>query len=233
MGIIPCPPSGYCVKKLERVIDFNNAIITKPPFIREEISDLDLQSCARKCLTFGCTCSAILHSSRIRSCKVLGDMIGSQSLGSVSPEEGWKFYITAKGCEPGWLQYETHCYFFGESEVTWMEAKSECEGSCSYLVEIETKEESDWLAQTFLFKDTCPSDIYLSCHAWTGGNDLTVEGRYQWSHSNKSINFTNWFDIEPYTPDKEDCIQLLMNGEWNDGTCSDKTQYICEKSDGS
>ncbi|XP_062593876.1 collectin-10-like, partial [Saccostrea cucullata] len=109
----------------------------------------------------------------------------------------------------------------------------DCEVRCSYLVEIETKEESDWLAQAFLFKDTCPSDIYLSCFAWTGGNDIIVEGRYQWSHSNTSIDFTNWFGIEPYSPHGEDCIQLLMNGEWNDGTCSVKTPYICEKSDGS
>ncbi|XP_062579048.1 C-type lectin 37Da-like, partial [Saccostrea cucullata] len=89
---------------------------------------------------------------------------------------------------------------------------SECERKCSHLVEIATKEESDWLAETFLFKGTCSSNIYRNCVAWTGGNDISVEGRYHWSYFNTSINFTNWKSNEPGPLRlKEDCIHLLRN----------------------
>ncbi|XP_061190481.1 hepatic lectin-like [Saccostrea echinata] len=114
--------------------------------------------------------------------------------------------------------------------------RSECETRCSNLVEIETKEESDWLAQTFLLKETCPSYIYV-CVAWTGGNDRRIEGKYQWKDGNLSMTFTNWAKGEPSIgypnqAEEKDCIDLLTNGKWNDRPCSYKSQYICEKSSG-
>ncbi|XP_062608362.1 low affinity immunoglobulin epsilon Fc receptor-like, partial [Saccostrea cucullata] len=59
--------------------------------------------------------------------------------------------IIKKGCDPGWVKYKTHCYFIGKRKVSWIEAMYECEARCSHVVEIETKEESDWLARTLLF----------------------------------------------------------------------------------
>ncbi|XP_061191030.1 perlucin-like protein, partial [Saccostrea echinata] len=128
------------------------------------------------------------------------------------------------------LEYSTHCYFIYQTEVRWMEAKSECEARCSHLVEIETKEESDWLAETFVLKDTCPSNIFAFCRAWTGGNDLRTEGRYQWDNANESMAFTNWDSNEPsitypFQAKDSDRIHLLRNGKWNDVPCS----TFCEK----
>eukprot|EP00105_Crassostrea_gigas_P023330 XP_011443128.1 PREDICTED: uncharacterized protein LOC105339334 [Crassostrea gigas] len=48
-----------------------------------------------------------------------------------------------------------HYYYHVEKNATWEEAKLECQKLCSYLVEINSKEESDWLAAAFLMNGNC------------------------------------------------------------------------------
>lgn len=127
--------------------------------------------------------------------------------------------------------YMGHYYYHVEKNATWEVAKLECQKLCSYLVEINSKEESDWLAASFLMKDSCDSNIYLSCNAWTGGNDRSKEGGYLWDHSNSLISFTNWSPKEPTGRTTENCIQLRRDGRWNDKGCDKLLYYICEKNE--
>ncbi|XP_056014963.1 collectin-12-like [Ostrea edulis] len=97
----------------------------------------------------------------------------------------------------------------------------ECEKRCSHLVEIGDKEESDFLASTFLL------------NTWTGGNDHDIEDQYRWSYSNVTITFTAWNTGEPSVgypaqAEEKDCIDLLRNGKWNDRPCSYLNSFICE-----
>uniref|UniRef100_K1QUK2 Aggrecan core protein n=1 Tax=Magallana gigas TaxID=29159 RepID=K1QUK2_MAGGI len=117
--------------------------------------------------------------------------------------------------ELNWVEYSGHLYLYGEEKLTWEDAKLECQKKCAHLVQIETKEESDWLAATFL-NDDCLSDIYFYCTAWTGGNDLDIEGQFVWGHSNTSMVFTNWYVTEPSINNPSlaavrDCIDILRN----------------------
>ncbi|XP_078328179.1 low affinity immunoglobulin epsilon Fc receptor-like, partial [Crassostrea virginica] len=155
------------------------------------------------------------------------------------------------GCETGWVEFKGHCYHKGHSNLTWSEAKMECRKLCSYLVEIESKEEADWISKTFLEKDifavckfiyglrflniseNCGSNIF-NCAAWTGLNDLDIEGRYIWDHSNASLTLTNWHPKEPSLSKPEqalnrDCIDILRGGGLNDRTCTHLNWVICEK----
>ena len=80
----------------------------------------------------------------------------------------------------------------------------------------------------------CPSKT-LSCTAWTGLNDLDIEGTYVWDHSNAPLTFSNWNDKEPSLDDPQmaqirDCIDILRGGSWNDRRCSYLNWVICEKS---
>nr|XP_034319113.1 hepatic lectin-like [Crassostrea gigas] len=127
-----------------------------------------------------------------------------------------------------WLEYAGHYYFYGEELLTWTDAKVECQKICAHLVEIETKEESDWLAATFF--DSCISD----CSIWTGGNDIEIEGEYVWDHSNMKFSISYWSPGEPSIayPDQastRDCIDLFPTGRWNDRPCSFNKPFICEK----
>lgn len=81
----------------------------------------------------------------------------------------------------------------------------------------------------FYIVGDCPTSIYKNCTAWTGGNDLDIEGQYVWDHSNTSFVFTNWYKFVPGRGDSRDCIDILKNGEWNDRPCSFLNDFICEK----
>nr|XP_034321033.1 collectin-12-like [Crassostrea gigas] len=132
------------------------------------------------------------------------------------------------GKEFKWVEYFGQYYFYGEEKLTWEDAKLACQKKCAHLVEIETKEKSDWLATTFLLNDGC-SNLYRTCTAWTGLNDRQLEGHYVWDHSNTSMAFINWYEYYPSQVDPRDCVDILWNGAWNDRPCSHLNPFICER----
>uniref|UniRef100_A0A8W8P0L5 C-type lectin domain-containing protein n=1 Tax=Magallana gigas TaxID=29159 RepID=A0A8W8P0L5_MAGGI len=142
--------------------------------------------------------------------------------------------VETLGCGANWIEFKGHCYFYGKHQtVSWFDAKAECQNMFSHLVEIDDKAESDWLASTFLNPDgnyaTCPSNIFGGCRAWTGLNDLNIEGQYVWDHSNTPMVFFTWYIFEPSLGDVRDCVDILRNGQWNDRPCSVLIPFICEK----
>ena len=81
--------------------------------------------------------------------------------------------------------------------------------------------------------ENCGSNIF-NCTAWTGLNDLDIEGRYIWDHSNASLTLTNWHPKEPSLSKPEqalnrDCIDILRGGGLNDRPCTHLNWVICEK----
>ncbi|XP_061176183.1 C-type lectin domain family 17, member A-like [Saccostrea echinata] len=149
-------------------------------------------------------------------------------------EEEWTYYQkTKKGCDSPWLEMLGHCYLHNKKKVTWAEAKMWCESRDAYLVEIESLIESTWVALAFFLQGPCPADIFSECVAWTGGNDLVIEGHYQWNDSPLAMNYTNWLPGEPSTiypaqGESRDCVDILKNGKWNDRPCSFLNSFICE-----
>lgn len=86
----------------------------------------------------------------------------------------------------------------------------------------------------YKISDSCLPNVYTTCSAWTGGNDLDSEGQYVWDHSNTTIGFSYWQPTEPSlgAPDKaavRDCIDVLRNGKWNDRVCTHLKPFICER----
>lgn len=89
-----------------------------------------------------------------------------------------------------------------------------------------------WKLLCLSLADSCGSNIFTSCTAWTGGNDRSTERQYLWDHSNTLINFSNWYPREPSDSSAtENCITLMRDGRWNDGICHLANSYICEKND--
>ncbi|XP_062596421.1 hepatic lectin-like [Saccostrea cucullata] len=111
----------------------------------------------------------------------------------------------------------------------------ECKQFGAKLVEIETKEENDFLKQRISIYD----DESLSYHEykkfWIGGTDRNREGSFFWASTGSSLTFTDWDRGEPNDEDSvEDCIEIstfqTRTGTWNDNNCALKYHYICEKS---
>ncbi|XP_055999170.1 neurocan core protein-like [Ostrea edulis] len=164
-------------------------------------------------------------------CKNGGNCTSNSTTFSCQCADGF-FENTCEGCEKDWLEYKGHCYFHGTTELTWRETLMECETRSSKLVEIEDKEESIWLAKEFLDKATCTNYVYSDCKAWTGGNDILVDGDYKWHHSSSTMDFENWNQNQPngnHNGEDQDCVELLKNDEWNDENCNTRNSFICEK----
>ncbi|XP_062593296.1 low affinity immunoglobulin epsilon Fc receptor-like [Saccostrea cucullata] len=126
-------------------------------------------------------------------------------------------------CHQGWTFNEGHCYMYNETILNWYPAKTWCEEFASYLVELDSQEESDWITNKFLKADVCASVQF--CSTWSGGNDITTEGVFIWAQSNAPLVYTNWAPKQPANG-----MNMRSNGKWNDAKCSDQFKFICEKS---
>lgn len=87
----------------------------------------------------------------------------------------------------------------------------------------------------FSSAENCSTNIFNEYTAWTGGNDINLEGEYVWDHPITSVIFTNWYRNEPSLADPSkaltrDCIDILRNVKWNDRPCLYFNSFICEKS---
>ncbi|XP_052213885.1 fibropellin-1-like isoform X2 [Dreissena polymorpha] len=114
------------------------------------------------------------------------------------------------------------CYHFSQDTKTYTEAKHSCPNvfGNSYLVEINSKEENDFMAGQASVRNQ---------HYLIGLNDLAEEGKWVWGHSQKNATFVAWESWEPDNwLDNEDCVQLRPNGRWNDIPCDHQRNYICE-----
>ncbi|XP_056001779.1 neurocan core protein-like [Ostrea edulis] len=182
----------------------------------------------------GNTCKDIDHCAS-SPCKNNGMCTSGPTTFSCQCADGF-IGDTCRRCPSSWIEYQGHCYYLDEKRVNWTDAKLECRKRGSHLVEIEDQEKSKWLASTFLVKSTCPTYLY-KCTAWTGGNDVDIEGQYRWSYSNAIFTFHFWQRGEPSVgypkqAEERDCIDLLRNGKWNDRRCSYLNLFICEMSYG-
>lgn len=198
-----------------------------------ELQHVSVIQCADLCFCNNC-CKEIIFNSTSHQCIGLHfpDFDSNSTSPTIPIYEGNLAF--QKGCENDWVEFGGHCYILLEAKSTWAEARLGCQKMCSYLVEIDSTVEAEWIAKTFINKANCGSNPYV-CTAWTGGNDLDVEGQYRFDHSNTLLSYTNWHPNEPSlaVPNEaldRDCIDVLSNGQWNDRPCSFQTSVICEKS---
>ena len=69
---------------------------------------------------------------------------------------------------------------------------------------------------------------------WLGGTDLGHEGRwmrldgYGRGVAEVPMTYTNWGHGQPDGNTNENCIEIWLNGEWNDAPCSHDKAYVCE-----
>ena len=113
------------------------------------------------------------------------------------------------------------CYYFSQSKLNWHQARQRCLDMQAYLVEVESKEEDDFIRATVAARG--------SPYHWLGGSDTLHEGVFRWSHSGRAFTYTNWHTRQPDNyKNQEDCILTWTDLKWNDGGCQHVTYFICE-----
>jgi hypothetical protein len=106
---------------------------------------------------------------------------------------------------------------------TWKQCLALAQANKVQLADINNAQESQWLV----------SNILAGRTAWIGLNDLSKEGTYTWSSSNKVATYTNWNSGEPNDANNEDVIVTRSDGRWNDASINDtNTTYAVFKKAG-
>ena len=82
----------------------------------------------------------------------------------------------------------------------------------AYLVEVESKEEHDFIRATVAARG--------SPYHWPGGSDTLHEGVFHWSYSGRAFTYTNWHTRQPDTyKNHEDCVLTWTDLRWNGRGC--------------
>ncbi|KAL4233318.1 hypothetical protein ACF0H5_008000 [Mactra antiquata] len=138
-------------------------------------------------------------------------------------------YNTGLVCPHGWMEYDNSCYLFSKEEEQWTHAAILCSALGSKLVEIETKDENNFLT-TFI-------DLYNEIY-WIGLSDVQKEDDWMWMDSKETLTnlgYSNWFNQQPDNVNgNENCGRIAPNtsGAWNDFHCTATHRYICETPSG-
>ncbi|XP_052779077.1 low affinity immunoglobulin epsilon Fc receptor-like [Mya arenaria] len=119
----------------------------------------------------------------------------------------------------------TNCYVELNEKYNFVKAVQKCSelisGDHSKLLEIESKEENDFIAKNFKNKGK-----------WLGGSDKKSEGTWYWISDQRvwtESDFKAWHAGEPNDDnDGEDCLHLKASGTWNDIPCNSELTVVCE-----
>ncbi|MFM7151271.1 MAG: family 16 glycoside hydrolase, partial [Gemmataceae bacterium] len=109
--------------------------------------------------------------------------------------------------------------------LTWSQAKAECEKRGGILACIRSKEESDFL--TGLVNKAALDE------AWVGATDEQEEGKWVWLDGTPFI-YTNWFTGQPNNKNSEEHYMILwarMEGQWCDQpnvSTQHRPGYVCQ-----
>ncbi|XP_062620922.1 perlucin-like [Saccostrea cucullata] len=98
-----------------------------------------------------------------------------------------------------------------------------CEIHGGTLVQIETAEEDEFIAQQMR--------IHSIRNTWLGGSDWAVEGSWVWEPDGKILQYSNFAPGKPNNFFGENCLdkEQSLYYQWNDEDCDTDAYYICEK----
>ena len=112
--------------------------------------------------------------------------------------------------------------------MPWEKAKETCKASNAHLVSVHSKEESDFIIDSYWELATKNTTKCI----WTGGKENFNSRTWLWDDGS-SYGFTNWNTGNPnsdYDPESPQCICYWQGGYlWNDRPCGQGYSYVCKK----
>ncbi|XP_046558299.1 echinoidin-like [Haliotis rubra] len=134
--------------------------------------------------------------------------------------------IVDGSCPNYWTAYGSSCYVLIKNPSTWAGADDICKDFDAFLVEVDTKDENEFLKSFLKNKSLTVKAV------WLGGNDLLSEDHWMWVHSKEPVTFTAWGPSQPdNAANEENCLELYIENsyKWNDNSCSVRQYFICEQ----
>jgi hypothetical protein len=120
--------------------------------------------------------------------------------------------------DAGYAAHDGHCYYPAASAVNWPDARATCAAAGGYLATISDEAEHQFI-----------DDLHARPHL--GGCDGDVEGTFRWITGEPWV-FELWATDEPNDMGTgEDCLEIGLQGDWNDIWCDDNPYtegFVCE-----
>ena len=109
------------------------------------------------------------------------------------------------------------CYFLSNLTLSWNDAAEDCISRGSYLAEIQSEEENDYLRP-----------LVAGTYYWIGGNDIETENVWVWKNSGMRFTYNNWHSGDPDGGSQQNCLAFFVDEKWIDDRCGGALNYICE-----
>ena len=136
-----------------------------------------------------------------------------------------KFQATALStCDYGWSRFHSNCYLFVSRKQTWHNALATCESKDSYLVEVTTESELEFVG-----------GLVNGNIIWIGATNILRghEGDFVYQESQRAVHQTFWNDGEPNNHGGEEhCVEMFVRrgvAKFNDVPCTFEWMVVCEK----
>ncbi|XP_073319112.1 lactose-binding lectin l-2-like [Pagrus major] len=145
------------------------------------------------------------------------------ALGAVSSSDDHQVKLQCGGCPMFWYSFNSRCYKYVATPLTWADAELYCLSEGANLVSIHSLEEQDFV------KSLIKNFDHTERPTWIGLSDIHKEGRWMWSDGSV-VDFVFWRKGEPNNHGgHEHCVQNNYGTdlEWNDGQCSDTISSVC------
>uniref|UniRef100_A0A8C7VCM9 C-type lectin domain-containing protein n=1 Tax=Oncorhynchus mykiss TaxID=8022 RepID=A0A8C7VCM9_ONCMY len=121
----------------------------------------------------------------------------------------------------GWTLFQSSWYYISSEVKSWDESRQDCIERGADLVIINSKDE-----QTFLTN--------LNKRIWIGLTDKDIEVTWKWVDGTK-LTTSYWTGKQPDNGGgdpkygEEDCTEIVMGWIWNDISCANHYNWVCEK----
>ena len=132
-------------------------------------------------------------------------------------------------CDGDWESFDGNCYLVVRQFKSWDDASAYCTSQNSYLLEITTDTEREFVTE--LVRD------YRGNNFWIGATDRDTTGRFTYYHSNLPLPEKYWLWGQPDNyGGNQHCVLMIyrytMNRvvELHDYSCSSRYRFVCEKS---
>ncbi|XP_068017227.1 collectin-10 isoform X3 [Melanerpes formicivorus] len=112
-------------------------------------------------------------------------------------------------------------YYIVKEEKNYREALLHCRDRGGTLAmpkdEVTNTLLADYISSSGLFR------------AFIGLSDMEKEGQFVYADNSPLQNYSHWKAGEPHDPaGREDCVEMLSTGEWNDSECQVTIYFVCE-----
>lgn len=141
--------------------------------------------------------------------------------------------VAPRSCPRGFEQVKNDCFYLSDRSVGWIEAKKGCEGRGARLVSLETEDKMQNLLDWVSDKTRRRRSKY-----WSGGNDIEVEGAWQWEGTRGGqVDTFGWTQLGLEESFEENCLAWSVSFGWNIGdnesswagaSCCNRLRFICQ-----